>query len=63
MTTPNADLTQLICAEIQKQGLATPSEVEKIAKKILAGTVKTEDWYSLFENSLHKESGGVTNGN
>ncbi len=63
MTTPNDDLTRLICAEIQKQGLATQSEVEKIAKKILNGKVKAEDWYALFENSLPKDSSGVTNGN
>lgn len=63
MTTPNEDLTQLICDEIQKQGLATSLEVEKIFKKILSGKVKAEDWYSLFENSLPKERSGVANGN
>ncbi len=63
MTTPNEDLTQLICDEIEKQGLATPLEVEKIIKKILSGKVKTEDWYSLFENSLPKEGDGVIDGN
>lgn len=63
MTTPNEDLMQLICDEIQKQGLATPLEIEKIAKKILSGKVKAEDWYSLFENSLPKPGGEVTDGN
>ena len=63
MTTPNDDLAQLIFAEINKRGLAKPSEVEKISKRILAGKVRTEDWYSLFENSLPKENSGVTNGN
>ena len=63
MTTPNEDLTQLICAEIQKQGLATPLEIEKIKAKILSGKVKAEDWYSLFENSLPKTAGEVANGN
>lgn len=63
MTTPNDDLTQLICEEIRKQGLATPLEVEKISKKMLSGKVKAEDWYSLFENSLPKECSEVVNGN
>lgn len=62
MNAPNDDLTQLICAEIKKQGIAAPSEVEKIAGKILTGKIKAEDWYALFENSLPKES-GVSNGN
>lgn len=63
MTTPNEDLTQLICDEIQKQGLATPLEVQRIKAKILSGKVKAEDWYSLFENSLPKADGEVTDGN
>lgn len=63
MSTPNDELTQLICDEIQKQVLATPTEVEKISKKILSGKVKAEDWYALFENSLPKVGSGVENGN
>lgn len=63
MTTPNEDLTQLICAELQNQGLAMPSEIERVKSKILSGKVKAEDWYSLFENSLPKTGGGVANGN
>ena len=63
MTTPNEDLTQLICAERQKQGLATPSDIEMVKSKNLSGKVKAEDWYSLFENSLPKTAGEVANGN
>lgn len=63
MTTPNEDLTQLICDELQKQGLATPLEVQRIKAKILSYKVKAEDWYSLFENSLPKAGGEVTDGN
>ena len=62
MTTPNEDLTQLICAALQKEALAGPLEIEKISKKILDGKVKTEDWYALFENSLPKEKGVEING-
>lgn len=62
MTTPNEDLTQRICAALKKDAVATPLEIEKIAKKILAGKVKAEDWYALFENSLSKKNGAVTNG-
>lgn len=62
MTTPNEDLTQRICAALQKDALAAPLEIEKIAKKILDGKVKTEDWYALFENSLLKEKGVAING-
>jgi hypothetical protein len=63
MTTPNDDLTQRICAALKKDALATPLEIEKTAKKILAGKVKPEDWYALFENSLPKEVNGAENGN
>lgn len=63
MTTPNEDLTQRICAALKKDALAAPLEIEKIAKKILDGKIKTEDWYALFENSLPKEKGVATNGN
>ena len=63
MTTPNEDLTQRICEALQKDALAISLEIEKIAKKILAGKVKTEDWYALFENSLPKEVNGAENGN
>lgn len=61
MTTPNEELTQRICAALQKDGLAAPAEVEKIAQKILAGKAKAEDWYALFENSLPEEEEGSTN--
>ena len=63
MKTPNEDLTQLICAELQNQGLATPSEIERVKSKILSGKVKAEDWYSLFENSLPKAGGEAADGN
>ena len=63
MKTPNEDLTQLICAELQNQGLATPSEIERVKSKILSGKVNAEDCYSLFENSLPKTAGEVANGN
>ena len=63
MKTPNEDLTQLICAELQNQGLATPSEIERIKSKILSGKVKAEAWYSLFVYSWPKTAGEVANGN
>lgn len=60
MKTPNEDLTQLICAELQNQGLATPSEIGGKGKvKNSVWKVKAEDWYSLFENSLPKTAGEV----
>lgn len=63
MTTPNEELAQKICIALQNSGLAAPNEIEKISQKILAGKAKAEDWYSIFENSLPRETESKKDGN
>jgi hypothetical protein len=63
MTTANEELTQRICAALEKAKLATPGEIEKLARKIAAGKVKPEDWYAVIENCLPVPKGEVPHGN
>lgn len=62
MGTPNEELVQRISAALEKAELALPDELKKLSEKTLAGKVKPEDWYSLFEISLEKQAAGGVNG-
>lgn len=62
MGTPNEELVQRISTALQKSGLALADELGKLSEKTLAGKVKPEDWFALFENALEKQVVGDSNG-
>lgn len=62
MGTPNEELVDRISAALQKTGLALPDELKKLSEKTLAGKVKPEDWYAVFENSIAKQVHGGADG-
>ncbi len=63
MGTPNEELIQRLMAALQSAGLASLDELSKLSQKTLAGKVKPEDWYSMFENALQKQAVGDVDGN
>lgn len=63
MAAPNEELTRRILAALQKGGLMTPAEIEKLGKKISTGKITAEDWYAVIENSLPDSKEGPSDGN
>jgi len=63
MPTPNQELTEMVCAALAEAGIASEKEVASLKARILAGKVKSEDWYLAVENSLKQASGAENDGN
>ncbi|HJV81333.1 hypothetical protein [Noviherbaspirillum sp.] len=62
MSTPNQQLTELICVALSAAGVANDKEIAALQARILSGKIKSEDWYLAVENSLPQDSKEVSDG-
>lgn len=52
MTTPNQELTELICNALQESEVVSAKEAAALNSRIATGKVKPEDWLLAVENSI-----------
>lgn len=48
----SAELWEQICAELEREQLLSPNEIEGIAPRVLEGNVSMDDWKVALENTL-----------
>jgi len=54
MSTPSEDLVEVIAPLLEAKGLLLPEDIVKSKAKIIAGTMKAEDWQLAAEKAVTK---------
>jgi hypothetical protein len=62
MSTPNQELTDILCNAFVAEGVANEKEVASLKAKILAGSVKAGDWKLAVEKSMKPVVEAAKNG-
>lgn len=62
MSTPNQQLTELICAALSAADIASDKDIAALKVRIMSGKIKSEDWYLVAENSLPQGKKEVDDG-
>ncbi len=56
MKSPSNELVELIVPLLTGAGLMLQEDLLKYAEKIVAGSIKQEDWFLMAEKAMQKEA-------
>ena len=55
MTTPSNELSKIVFARLEDEGLIASDDAKKMVEKYAEGKLRQEDWRLSFEKCLDKE--------